>query len=92
MDTESNLDPGRWARSCSLFERAVELADPDRVRFLEGECADDPAMFRLLLRMLDADRATLNEIDRLDAGLDPVRSRGFEFLLERFRPPGPRGE
>jgi len=87
-----NLDPEQWARSCVLFERAVELAETDRTRFLEVECADDPAMLRLVRRMLDADRATVNEIDRMDAGIDSLRSRGYEALFERFRPPPSRGD
>lgn len=72
-DTELPLDASRWAVSCSLFEKAIELDAPDRAPFL-AEATCDLDVRRLVERMLDADARSPNVIDLMEAALDSIRT------------------
>ena len=77
------LDPRTWALSCDVFERAVALEAGHRAAFLKTACGSDPDVLQLVRRMLEADDARPNAVDRMDAALGPVRALGH-----RARRPG----
>ena len=68
-DTELLLDADRWAVSCNLFARALEMEPARRTAFLEEATGGDAALLNLVLRMLAADDRQPNVIDRLEAAL-----------------------
>lgn len=76
------MDPATWALTCALFERAVDLPARARAAFLEKACGDDTDLLSLVRRMLEADCARSNIVDRMSEVLDPVRSLGDEARLE----------
>lgn len=45
----------RWERVAELFDAAVALAEPERAKFLEQECADDPELRAEIESLLAAD-------------------------------------
>lgn len=47
--------PTRWERLQQLFHAALERPRDERLAFLQGECADDRALFDQVVRMLSAD-------------------------------------
>ncbi len=44
----------RWERLEELFERALEISEPERARFLEKECGEDVELRRDVLSLLEA--------------------------------------
>jgi hypothetical protein len=66
------LDPGIWSLSCALFEEALEIDNRDRPAFIEKGCDGNPVVRRLVQRMLEADAAHGNPVDRLAAALAAV--------------------
>lgn len=58
--------------SCALFEEALEIDTRDRPAFIEKGCHGNPVVRRLVLRMLEADAAHGNPVDRLAAALAAV--------------------
>ena len=57
-------EPSR--RLVELFERAVELPQPERAEFVETECAGDPQLRDRLTRLLRDDATDAPVLDRFD--------------------------
>jgi eukaryotic-like serine/threonine-protein kinase len=73
------MNAAEWARIESLFPQAAELKPEERLRFLERECAGEPAVRAELEAMLEASGA---EDRLLDApiGLSSTQERMTELL------------
>lgn len=54
------MDKERWQQIERLFFLAAELAEPERRRFLQAECAAEPELVDSVLALLASDNATLN--------------------------------
>ncbi len=57
------MTPERWQRIGSLFERALDLPTGERAAFLGYECANDPALEREVLALLEADASPHPDLD-----------------------------
>lgn len=51
-----SIDSEKWKLVQSLFERALELPEDDRDRFLRGECGGDEELLREVLSLIASDR------------------------------------
>lgn len=73
----SDSDRARHARATALFERVCELAEPERARVLEAECAGDAGLHDAVVKLLAHDASAGDFLEQLP---QPTRSHS---------PPGP---
>lgn len=74
MGKEKGLERRVWERACLLFERSLALEPESRAAFLESTCPDDEEVRTTVERMLAADRAPFNALDRLAAEVARLRA------------------
>jgi serine/threonine-protein kinase len=67
------MDATRWERLQALFHAVADLAADERPEFLRTVCADDPALVREVLGMLEQDGLSGSLLDRdLACVVDPL--------------------
>ena len=49
------MDQNRWKKIESLFEKAIELNERERIEFLKKECGNDDELFQEINSLLEAD-------------------------------------
>ncbi|MDQ3627077.1 MAG: serine/threonine-protein kinase [Verrucomicrobiota bacterium] len=70
----------RWERVAELFDAAVTLAKPERTKFLEQECADDPELRAEIESLLAADEEDSEFME--DSPLEVPRELFAEMTTE----------
>src|SRR5262245_27033467 len=88
------MDPERWRRVEDLFHSALELDRSTRARFLDEQCAGDPALAQEVERWLAADGRINSQIEvavrdavrALDDDAAPPLSAAEAPTLDRIGP------
>jgi len=75
-------DPALFRRADALLDRALDVDEPDRRRFVEAEAGDDPELAKLVLRLLEH---AAGEPSRLRPGgaMDTTVGRAVDEALSR---------
>jgi serine/threonine-protein kinase len=80
------MDAARWERLQALFHDAVDRPPAERLSFLRGACADDPAMIEEVLAAIAEDE---HGESLLDQGVEYAAERMIAASPERLREIGP---
>src|SRR5271157_1908271 len=57
------MDGNRWQRIQTLFHKAADIPETEQRTFLEGECADDPALVSEVIILLEEDARGTSVLD-----------------------------
>ena len=81
------MDQARWDRIQNLFHECAAMPEPERRKYLESECRDDPGMANEILAMLEQDARADFMLDREMAEVaSSVVSDEVDLSQQRFGP------